>query len=456
LSDPPAASHGIKRGVSVEAPSPADRPRVLVLGAGGFIGAHVAARLACAGWRVRAGARRPERAARLAPAHEWVRADFADLTEPDTWTALLDGVDAVVNCVGVLQDGGGDSTRLAHEDGPRALIRACEAAGVRRLVHVSAVGADDAAGTAYARSKRATERLVEGSGLDWVVLRPSLVLARTVFGGSALMRGLAGFPGFVPVLGGEQVFRPIAVDDLCEAVLGLLATGAPRRLVLEIAGREPVTLADLLLRLRGWLGFRPTRVVAVPRWAAWPALKAGDLLGRLGWSSAMRTTSVRQMDYDVAGDPDGWRRLLQLEPRSLDAFLTEHPAGVQDRWHARLYFVRPMAIALLSLFWVGSGLITLGPGWTGAVGALLAGGYGAASPWIAGLGAAVDVALGLGLLIRSRTAAVAVLMAVVTLAYLAAATVSLPAHWLDPLGPWLKIVPLIALCLFVAATDDRR
>ncbi|MBC6980609.1 SDR family oxidoreductase [Caulobacter sp. 17J80-11] len=429
---------------------------MLVLGASGFIGAHVAAALAAAGWAVRAGARRPDDGRRRAPALDWVRADFADLTEADAWLPLLEGVDAVVNCVGVLQDGAGDSTAVAHERGPRALIAACEAAGVRRLVHVSAVGADDDAGTPYARSKRATETLLEASSLDWAVVRPSLVVARGVFGGTALIRALAAFPGFIPVVGGDQTFRPVAMADVCEAVVRLLAPGAPARVRLDLAGPQSLTLADLLKAYRGWLGFAPAPLVRVPPVLAAPALAVGDLLGRLGWPSPLRTTSLRQMNHDVGGDAGAAERLLGLRTRSLDQYLSEQAAAVQDRWHARLYFVRPLAIALLAAFWIGTGLVTFGPGWKGAVAILHEGGYGAAAPWIAGGGAVVDIALGLALLLRRFTARAAIGMALVTAGYLVAATLALPQYWLDPLGPWLKTLPGLALCLFVAATDERR
>jgi hypothetical protein len=246
------------------------------------------------------------------------------------------------------------------------------------------------------------------------------------------------------------------MDDVCEAVVRLLQTGAPSKTTLDLAGPEPVALTDLLGKLRGWLGLKPAPVVRAPAWAAWPALKLGDLLGRLGWNSPLRTTSVRQMAYDVAGDPAALARLLGRAPKSLDALLSEAPASVQDRWHARLYFVRPMAVALVAAFWILTGLITLGPSWEGAVGILRAGGYGSASEQIAGGGAVVDILLGAGLLVRRWTAKAAVGMVLVTLGYLVAASLSLPAHWLDPLGPWLKTVPLIPLCLFVAATDERR
>ncbi|MBI2260991.1 MAG: SDR family oxidoreductase [Caulobacterales bacterium] len=431
-------------------------PRVLALGANGFIGAHVAAALSGAGWAVRAGARDLSVAARRAPGLAWVKADFADLAQADDWAPLLDGVDAVVNCVGVLQDGGRDSTAIAHVSGPRALIAACEALGVRRVVHLSAVGAEAEAGTAYGRSKAQGEGLFEASSLDWLILRPSLVIARPVFGGTGLIRALAAFPGFIPAPGGGQRFRPVAMDDLCAAVVAGLVPGAPVRRKLDVAGPQSLTLAEILVAYRGWLGLKPAPVVALPDVLAAPAIALGDLAGWLGWSSPLRSASIRQMNYGVEGDPDRWVSELGVRPRSLAAHLTRTPASVQDVWHARLWLVRPVAIVTLSLFWILTGLISFGPGREAALAVLAGGGYGASAPAVAGSGALLDVVLGLALLIRPWTARVAMLMALSTVGYLVAASISLPHYWLDPLGPWLKVLPMMALCLFVAATDERR
>lgn len=430
--------------------------RILVLGAGGFVGSHVAAAMARAGWSVRAGARRPDEALRRSPAYDWVRADFNDLTEPAAWAPLLEGVNAVVNCVGVLQDGAGDSNALAHVSGPRALIAACEKGGVLRVVHISAVGADDAAGTAYGRTKAETERLFAASALDWVILRPSLVVGRAVFGGTGLIRALAAFPLAIPVMGGDQRFRPVAMDDLCAAVVAALGPGAPTRLVLDVAGPESLTLADILKLYRGWLGLKPAPTLRVPTALAWPVIALGDLAGRLGWSSPLRSTAVRQMNHGVEGDPDAWTTALGVRPRTLSAWLSETPASVQDLWHARLWVVRPVAIVTLSLFWIVTGLISFGPGWPAALALLAEGGYGAAAPAVVWLGALLDVILGLALLVRPWTARVAIFMVMSTVGYLIAATISLPHYWIDPLGPWLKVLPMMALCLFVAATEARR
>ncbi|HEV2082487.1 MAG TPA: SDR family oxidoreductase [Brevundimonas sp.] len=426
--------------------------RVLILGAGGFIGAQVAAAFDRAGWRVRASARRPAASSLRAPGFEWVALDFAD--PGAEWAGALAGVDAVINCVGALQDGADDSLTAAHVDGPGRMIAAMHAAGVRRLVHVSAVGADDAADTDYARTKVETERMVVASGLQWVILRPSLVIGRGAFGGTGLIRALAAFPLVIPVVGGQQVFRPIFVEELAQAIVA--ATDAPAGLTADLGGPQAVTQAELLRKLRAWLGLRPAPVWRVPLTLARPALAVGDVLGRLGWASPLRTTSLAQMAHDVAGRDAPWPAAFGAPPRGLDAVLRQNPASVQDVHHARLWFLRPVAIVTLSLFWIASGLITFGPGWQASVATLQAGGFGALSPAIAGGGAVVDVLLGVAVLKRSWTSRAAVGMALVSIGYLIAGTLSLPHLWLDPLGPWLKVLPGVMLALYVAATEARR
>lgn len=430
--------------------------RVLVLGASGFVGSATALALSRAGHEVVAGARRPLEAERRIPALRWTRADFVALQTADAWRPLLEGMDAVVNCVGVLQDGPGESTRIAHETGPAALIAACEAAGVRRFIHLSAIGVEEGPGTAYADSKRSTEETLSASGLDWVALRPSLILGDTVYGGTALLRALSAFPLVVPLVGGEQSFRPVAMADLTALIARLLEPEAPSRQVLEVGGPEALTLEDLARLNRAWLGLPPASVLRVPRWAAAPMLWAGDLAGRFGWPSALRSTSLKQMDFNVAGDSERWSAWSGIQPRTAAQALSEKPATVADRWHAQLYFVRPAAILSLAVFWVWTGIVTLGPGRGEALELVREAGYGplAWPAWF--FGAWFDVFAGLALLVRAWTGRVALLMAAVSVGYLIAGTLARPDLWLHPLGPWIKVLPMMALCLFVAATEARR
>lgn len=432
------------------------RVRILVLGASGLIGGQVAAELVRRGHQVRAGARDPEAAGLLAPHLHWAKADFRDLVTAESWNGLLEGVDAVVNCVGVLQDGSGANTRTAHLAGPAALIEACERARVKRLVHVSAVGADEGAGTAYARTKLEAERRIEASRLDWVILRPSLVIARSAYGGTALMRALAAFPGVIPVVGTARPFRPVAIADVAAAVARFVEPDAPSRLRLDLAGPREMPLAELLELFRRWLGFKAAPAVHVPRPLAALAMRLGDIAGWLGWPSPLRTTSLKQMEFDVGGDPSAWVAATGLQPTDVGDFLDAQPSWAADRWHARLYFVRPVSIAALSLMWVLTGAIAFGPGWNDELELLRSGGLSFHPEWVVGVGALFDIVTGLALLVRRWTAGVAVFMALSTVGYLIGASIFAPQLWLDPLGPWLKVIPMMALCLFVAATEARR
>lgn len=428
--------------------------KVLVLGASGFIGSAAALELQRRGHEVIAGARRPGKARPRLPSLTWVAADFDDLKRPSAWAPLLAGVDAVVNCVGVLQDSVGDSVALAHETAPGALFAACETAGVRRIIHLSAVGVE--ADTDYGRSKLATERALAASALDWTVLRPSLVLGEAPYGGTALLRALAAFPVFTPLPGGEQLFRPVAMADLTALIARLLETAGASWEVLEVGGPEPVTLEELAGRYREWLGLEPVSVFRVPRAFSALALGVGDVLGRLGWPSAFRSTAMRQLDFNVAGDSVAWTAYAEHPPRTLAQALAERPATVADRWHARLYFVRPAAVAALAIFWIWTGVVTLGPGAPQALSLVRDAGYGplAWPSWF--FGAWFDILAGLALLVRPWTARVALLMASASVIYLVAGTAARADLWLHPLGPWIKVLPMMALCLFVAATDARR
>jgi len=165
--------------------------RIVVVGATGLIGAAVTARLLAEGHELVAIGRRVgiERD-RL----RWVAADMRALQRADDWVVHLREADAVVNCAGVLQDSGHDSTAAVHWRGPAALFAACARAAIKRVVHVSAIGVDREAPTAFSRTKAQGDAVLMASGLDWVVLRPSVVVGRAAYGGSALFRGLAALP----------------------------------------------------------------------------------------------------------------------------------------------------------------------------------------------------------------------------------------------------------------------
>ena len=124
--------------------------RVLLLGAGGFIGRHILSELLASGHQVRAVARNVARLREAEPGAEWVAIDLARATDPEGWRAHLSGIDCVVNAAGMLR---GPEMAAVHIDMPRALHTACKRAEVRRIMLISAVSARPAGDTDYARSK---------------------------------------------------------------------------------------------------------------------------------------------------------------------------------------------------------------------------------------------------------------------------------------------------------------
>jgi uncharacterized protein YbjT (DUF2867 family) len=430
--------------------------RVLITGAYGLIGSACLGRLRLAGHEVVGAGRNVAEARRRFPYARWVLADFKDLTTPDSWHQLLLGVDAVVNCVGALQNGVRDDLRCVHVDAPAALFTACSQKGIRRVVHISAVGAAPRGATAFARTKGETESDLAARDLDWIILRPGLVLGHGVYGGTALLRAASGVP-FVTLIPAAKPIHIVAIEDVAETVAWALRPNAPARVTLDLAHPEPKTLEVIIAGYRGWLGLRPRPVITVPSLLTNVTTNVADALSWLGWRSPMRTAAIRQLALGVNGNPAGWIATTGIAPKSLDDVLAVSPATVQDRWFARLYLVKPLAIGALAAFWIMSGLIALGPGWDGAKLILRLAGANAMTATIAvSIGAAIDVILGLAIMIRRTCRAALIAMLAVSLVYVAAATIATPHLFVDPLGSILKIFPIMVATLFVLSILDER
>src|SRR4051794_15349021 len=264
--------------------------RVLVIGATGLIGSAVGARLLDARHEGRALARHTARAGRSQPGAEWLSLDIAGMTRPEDWRPCLAGIDAVVNCAGVLQDSSIDSTRGVHADGVGALFAACESAGVRRVVHLSAIGVDRETPSEFSRTKREGDEALMRRDLDWVILRPSVVLGPAAYGGSALFRGLAALP-ILPVMPHTGPLQIVQLDDVVATVLFFLAPGAPSRLALDLAGPERLSFGEIVCRYRVWLGWREPRIVTLPRRVGAALYRLGDVAGWLGWRPPLRSTA---------------------------------------------------------------------------------------------------------------------------------------------------------------------
>lgn len=429
--------------------------RVLVTGAYGFIGAHIVAALTAAGHEVVCAVRGARVDARF-PGLPAIACDMARDVRSADWLPRLAGIGAVVNCAGILRERGADSYVAIHQQAPLALFQACVQAGVRRVIQLSALGhADDGE---FIASKHRGDRALMALELDWLVLRPSLVYSvRGSYGGTSLLRALAGLPGLLPLPGrGGQPLQPIAAEDVGAAVVAALARPQVTREVLELVGPDVLGLRDYLLAWRRWLGFGRARTLATPAALVRLACTLGEHLGRGPLGNTM-ARMLERGNVGAAGAADRLHERLGLRPRPLQRALAEAPSHVQDRWHARLYFALPLLRVAIAVLWIGSGVV----GWLTPPAAVAATAPGSsfAAASLLGLAratASTDLLLGVLCLLRWRPRLVLALMLAMLLGYTFVIGVAWPMHWLDPFGGLLKNLPLIAALAILLATEERR
>lgn len=417
--------------------------KVLVLGADGFIGRHIAFGLRAAGHEVLACARRVERLEAMG--FRCLKADLHDDQCHDVsfWQKHLQGK-AVVNAAGLLT--GTEATFEAVH--VKALHAVLAARGAAPAVHVSAVGIE--ADTPFARWRRASEQVAAEAGA--VVLRPGLVLANTSYGGSSALRAFAALPFALPVVGdGAQPFNPIHAADLAQVVAEVLAN-PPGPGPWEIGGPEVLTQAEVAQGLRRWMGLQPVPLWRVPPRLARCAGRIGDLFG----IGPISTTALKQLDQGVLADPAPLLARLTTRPRGFTAFqLFAHPAGTQDLWQARLYLLKPLVRLVLALMWLASaalGLFTPTGDFLARLGSMPE----ALALPLARIGGLVDLGLALALLRNWQPLRIAQAQIAVVAGYTLGLTIFAPGLWLDPFGGLLKNLPILALLLLHLALVEER
>ena len=321
---------------------------ILVIGGAGFIGRHVIHRLAALGRRVLVAARRRQDARDLIllPTVDVVDANVHD---DATLARLIADQDAVINLVGILQDRRGPAGSpygpgfaRAHVELPRRIVKAAEQAHVRRLLHVSALGADPRAPSMYLRSKADGEAAVKAGqedGIATTVFRPSVVFGRE----DRFLNMFAELAAWLPVLplgSADACFQPVWVEDVAAAIVTALDTEATFGRTYELCGPRVYTLqelAEFAARASG----HPRRVVALPAGLArlqarlMELLPGEPLLSRDNLDSMKVNNVASKQPYVPAPE-------LGIHPASLEVEAAVYLSGVSaqrrfSRFRARAH-----------------------------------------------------------------------------------------------------------------------
>lgn len=312
---------------------------VTIYGGSGFIGRYIVRRMAKEGWRVRVAVRRPNEAIFVKPygVVGQVEPVLCNIRDDASVRSVMQGADAVVNCVGVLVETGKNSFDAVQAEGPGRIARIAAEEGITRMVHISAIGADAQSDSDYARTKANGETAVLSHMPDAVILRPSVVFGSEdeFFNRFA---GMTRMGPVLPVVGASTQFQPVYVDDIAKAaVMGV--TGKAAGGIYELGGPVRASFRELMDLMLGVIR-RRRLVLNMPFGVASVMAFGFDMLQAvtlgLFTNKMLTRDQVRNLRRDnVVSDGAMGFDALGIEPMTMTSVLPEYlwrfrPSGQYD------------------------------------------------------------------------------------------------------------------------------
>ncbi|SDE67245.1 complex I NDUFA9 subunit family protein [Limimaricola pyoseonensis] len=300
---------------------------VTIYGGSGFLGRYIARRLAYEGWRIRVAVRNPDEAlfVRTYGVVGQVEPVQCNIRDEDSVRRVMEGADAVVNCVGILAEKGKNRFGAVQAEGAARVARLASELGVKRLVQISAIGADAGSDSAYARSKAEGEAAVQRHFPQAVILRPSILFGAED-GFFNRFAGMAQFSPVLPVVGAKTRFQPVFVDDVATAAQ-MAVEGRAKPGIYELGGPDVNSFRELMTYMLGEIR-RRRLVLALPFWV-------GNLMGLAGGAVQTLTLGlvrapitrdqVANLRRDNVVSPEAMSFAdLGITPTSLEAVLPEY------------------------------------------------------------------------------------------------------------------------------------
>ncbi|MEJ2609919.1 MAG: SDR family oxidoreductase [Candidatus Thiodiazotropha sp.] len=425
--------------------------RILITGVSGFIGRHIAQTLKDEGHQV-VGCVRNLNERHYPPGIEVIQGDFSIDHSARVWRPRVTGFDAVINAVGIIRQQGSQTFHALHTKAPIALFRACEEMGVKRIIQISALGADKSAFSHYHLSKKAADDYLSSMKLEWLILMPSIVYG-TGAKSMAFFKALSSLP-LIPLIGlGDQMIQPIHISDLTRLVTKCINTDNLLRQRLVVAGPTPIAIKSLLTELRSWLGIGSAKFLSIP----YPIAQILARLGGISGNTPLTNETVTMLQRSNTGDIQPFIEHLGQAPQDIHNVLAETPAKDPDRWHAKLYFLSPVLRISIAFVWVFTGYISafVFPRETSFALLSQVGISAVFAPLFLYGAAAFDIALGIATVVAYRIQILGWIQVLLILLYTLIISLYLPDQWLHPFGPITKNLPMV-MAIFIMMILEKR
>ncbi|KTC65828.1 oxidoreductase (plasmid) [Legionella adelaidensis] len=428
--------------------------KILVTGATGFVGSLVTCKLLEAGLQVVCAVKNTELAKGQFPQAEIVYCDFYTDHHVEDWLPKLAAIDVVINCVGIFYNKNKEVLWDVHFRTPKALFQACEQTGVKRIIHLSALGIEDY-DTAYAKSKLAAETFLKNeSAVPFFILKPSFIYGAEAKGGMVLLRSLAVFPGFIPLpANGTQYFQPIYVHDLVNIMLVLLDKPFAQSKSIACVSEKPMSLKEILNHLALWLGRTKCYFLPIPAFF----LNLGGFLGNLFKNPLINSDAVQMLLKGNKASPQqvqDLENITGIKPLGFEKGLQRFSSTEQDKWYAKLFLLQPLLRLSLAFMWLFSAIVS-------AIffkeeSYQLLSTVNIPAYWQAYFlygACCINFFIGLSLLFNLKIKSNCIIQIFVIIFYTLIITLFIPFYWLEPFGPIVKNIPILVSILILYAME---
>ena len=300
---------------------------VTIYGGSGFVGRYIARRMAKAGWRVRVAVRRPNEAIHVKPygTPGQVEPVLCNIRDDASVRAVMQGADAVVNCVGTFDRRGKNNFDAVQHQGAERIARIAAETGVARMVHISAIGADTNGESIYARTKALGEEGILQHMPNAVILRPSVIFGPE----DAFFNRFAALSKLVmilPVVGGDTKFQTVYVDDVAHAAQ-VAVQGKAEPGIYELGGPDVNTFTELMQQMLGVIR-RRRLIVNIPFWIANIMATVMDAVQYLSFGlipAQITRDQVKSLQVDnVVSDGAKGFADLGIRPTAVEAILPDY------------------------------------------------------------------------------------------------------------------------------------
>ncbi len=311
---------------------------VTIIGGTGFVGRYVVKQLAAAGYTIRVISRNPNSALHLKTSGNvgQIVLESADLTNPKSLVGKIEDSYAIINLTGIMFESGTQTFAGLHTHGTEKLAQMAKAAGVKRFVHLSALGVDKASGSHYARSKMLGEKAVLDAFPEATILRPSVI-----FGPEDnfinLFACMANLSPALPLIGGGKTrFQPVYVGDVAKAVTASLSRPECMGQIYELGGPEVLTFKEILQFTLKTLGLKRF-LLPIPFSVAPAAALCAELFGKIIYPPLLTRDQVKLLKYDnIVSTGSQHFAHLGISPTAIEIVAPEYLA----RYHKKALGVK--------------------------------------------------------------------------------------------------------------------